>query len=58
MRSSVLEVMIDERLHLERMTENAVVWAFSRHSEPLNTARRVFKDYVLSCDVYRVDNQL
>lgn len=58
MRSSVLEVMIDERLHPARITENAVVWASSMRREPLNTARRVFKDYVLSCDVYRVDHQL
>ncbi|MBK8189745.1 MAG: hypothetical protein IPK79_04780 [Vampirovibrionales bacterium] len=58
MRSSVVEFIIDERLEPARMTENALLWSTGMRREPLNTARTVFKNYVLSCEVFHVDSQI
>ncbi len=54
MKSNVLTVVIDERAQLERIEEAAFLEMMNSRTRNLNTTSRVFKDYILSSEIYEI----
>jgi len=57
MSSEILNVVIDERKQLEHIDTDALE-QLSRQFVATQSTRRVFKDYILSSEVFYVDHSL
>ena len=55
MTSETLNVVIDERKHLSHIDNEALMAACQEFSAGQTVHRRVFKDYLLSSEVFYVD---
>ena len=55
MTSETLNVVIDERKRLSHIDNDLLLSAFQEHAKGQSTTRRVFKDYILSSEVFYVD---
>jgi hypothetical protein len=55
MKSNVLTVVIEEREPLERIEDVTFVSRMSNRARHMNTTGRVFKDYILSSEIFHID---
>ncbi len=55
MASGILSVVIDERKNLSQIDENEVIRANQQFVAAQNQERSVFKDYILSSEVFYID---
>ena len=58
MTSEILNVVIDERKQLSRIDEVALLNLSREFSKGQASSRRVFKDYILSSEVFYIDPSL
>jgi hypothetical protein len=55
MASGILSVVIDERKNLSQIDENEVIRANQQFTAQQNQERSVFKDYILSSEIFYID---
>ncbi|WP_303674543.1 hypothetical protein [Vampirovibrio chlorellavorus] len=55
MASGILSVVIDERKKMAQIDENEVIRANQQFAARQNQDRSVFKDYILSSEIFYID---
>ncbi len=59
MNSSVMNVVIDERFSLENLdVAEFLTMTDIEEKKPVQTQKRVFKDYILSSEAFQLDSHL
>jgi len=58
MTSEILNVVIDERKALQAVDTDMLMRMSRHHHKTANSSHRVFKDYLLSSEVFYLDSSL